>query len=95
MLDAVELARKELGDAYRVKVTTAHLEIQDDADLERFAKLGVIANYTPWWHCGGNNVAALLGEERAKKMYRCKTLWDSGALVTWSGDNVAYGDFMT
>lgn len=28
-------------------------------------------------------------------MYRCKTLWDSGALVTWSSDNVAYGDFMT
>lgn len=36
----------------------------------------------------------MLGE-RANKMYRCKTLWDSGALVTWSSDNVAYGDFMT
>ena len=28
-------------------------------------------------------------------MYRCKTLWDSGALVTWSSDDVAYGDFST
>jgi predicted amidohydrolase YtcJ len=26
-------------------------------------------------------------------MYRCKTLWDSGALVTWSSDEVFYGDF--
>lgn len=95
VLDAVELARKELGDDYRVKVTCAHLEVQDDADLERFAKLGVIANYTPWWHCGGgNDLSGMLGE-RANKMYRCKTLWDSGALVTWSSDNVAYVDFMT
>ncbi|MBQ7264873.1 MAG: amidohydrolase family protein [Firmicutes bacterium] len=93
-LDAVELARKELGDKYHIKVTCAHLEVQDDADLERFVKLGVIANYTPWWHTGADTFAALLGE-RAKKMYRCKTLWDSGALVAWSSDNVAYGDFVT
>ena len=101
VLDGVEMARKELGDAFRVKVTCAHLWIQDDADLERFEKLGVIANYTPVWHSGvigGNPIdfwAALLGEERASKMYRSKTLWDTGALVTFSSDDVAYGDFST
>ncbi len=26
-------------------------------------------------------------------MFRCKTMWDSGALVTWSSDEVFYGDF--
>ena len=26
-------------------------------------------------------------------MFRCKTIWDSGALVTWSSDEVFYGDF--
>ena len=26
-------------------------------------------------------------------MFRCKTAWDSGALVTWSSDEVFYGDF--
>ena len=94
VLDAVELARKELGDDFRVKVTCAHLEIQDDADLPRFAELGVIANFTPWWHCGDPELnAPILGMERACKQFRCKTLWDSGALVTWSSDNVAYGDF--
>ena len=36
VLDGVELARAELGEKFRVKVTCAHLEIQDDADLERF-----------------------------------------------------------
>lgn len=97
LLDGVELAKDKLGDDFNVKVTCAHLEIQDDDDLDRFEKLGVIANYTPWWHGGGcgstfNGTVALLGEERARKMYRCKTLWDSGALVTWSSDNIIFGD---
>jgi hypothetical protein len=96
VLDAVELARKELGDNFHVRVTCAHLEIQDDADLSRFAELGVNANFTPWWHAGDiENSTSLIGRERASKMFRCKTLWDSGALVTWSSDNVAFGDFET
>ncbi|MBR6874765.1 MAG: amidohydrolase family protein, partial [Bacteroidales bacterium] len=90
-LDAVELARKEVGDKFTMKVTCAHLEVQDDADLDRFAKLGVIANYTPWWHAGDYRVwGTWLGEERARKLFRCKSLWDSGALVTWSCDNVVF-----
>ena len=99
VLDGVEMARKELGDKYRVRVTCAHLWVQDDADLERFAKLGVVANFTPWWHSGnvgGNPIAywpTFIGEKRAHSMFRCKTLWDSGALVTWSSDEVFYGDF--
>ncbi len=101
VLDGVELARKELGDNFRVKVTCAHLEIQDDADIERFAKLGVTANYSPWWHsgCTGGNPfeiwSSLLGEERANKMYRCKTLWKTGANVSFSSDNITYGEFLT
>ncbi|MBR6346981.1 MAG: amidohydrolase family protein, partial [Bacteroidales bacterium] len=99
VLDGVELARKELGDKYRVKVTCAHLWVQDDADLDRFAKLGVIANFTPWWHSGnvgGNPIAywpTFIGEKRAHSMFRCKTMWNSGALVTWSSDEVFFGDF--
>ena len=99
VLDGVELARKELGDKYRVKVTCAHLWVQDDADLTRFAKLGVTANFTPWWHSGNggpNPIAywpAFIGEKRAHAMFRCKTMWDTGALVTWSSDEVFYGDF--
>ena len=95
VLDAVEMAKKELGDDFRVRVTCAHLEIQDDADLDRFGKLGVFANFTPYWHCGDlSDAAQWLGKERAAKMFRCKTLWDSGALVTWSCDNVSF-DFET
>ena len=98
VLDGVEMAKRELGKDYHVKVTCAHLEIQDDADLERFAKLGVFADYTPWWHAGnmgGEPIKAwreLLGEKRALSMYRCKSLMDSGAVVTFSSDEVFFGD---
>ena len=96
VLDGYEMAKKEMGDSLKVKVTCAHLEIQDDADLGRFAELGVIADYTPHWHAGTPDEAATwLGMERACKQFRCKTLWDSGALVTWSSDNIVFGDFMT
>ena len=96
VLDGVEMARKEMGDKLKVRVTCAHLEIQDDADLDRFAKLGVFANFTPHWHSGDPTFAASwLGMERACKQFRCKTLWDSGATVAWSSDNIVFMDFMT
>ena len=97
VLDGVELAKKELGDNYHVKVTCAHLEVQADEDLSRFAKLGVFANYTPWWHNAGGPgmLTPMLGEKRATTMYRCKTVWNSGANVAWSSDNVSYGNFET
>ncbi len=93
VLDGVELARKELGDSFHVRVTCAHLEIEDDADLDRFAKLGVFANFTPWWHADDPKVSASwLGEERSRKQFRCKTVWDTGALVAWSSDNITFED---
>jgi hypothetical protein len=101
VLDGVELARKQLGNSFRVKVTSAHLWVQSDADLTRFAKLGVTANFTPAWHSGnigGNPYElwySLMGEKRASNMYRCRTLWDTGALVAWSSDDISYGDFKT
>ena len=88
-------------DFHAHTVGERHLEIQDDADMDRFAKLGVTANYTPWWHsgCTGGKPwdiwCSLLGEERANKMYRCKTMWNTGANVTFSSDNILYGDFST
>ena len=99
VLDATEKARKILGDDFRVNVTCAHIEIMCDEDLGRFAELKVYANFSPFWH-GGNCISggfekavSFLGEERARKMYRSKTLWDTGATVTWSSDSVMFNDF--
>ena len=94
VLDGVEKAKQELGDDFRVRVTCAHLQIQDTDDLGRFAELGVFANYTPWWHCDDLNVyLPLFGEDRGRKLYRCKSVWETGAIVTWSSDTIAFMDF--
>jgi hypothetical protein len=96
VLDGVEMAKKEMGDDLHVRVTCAHLEIECDDDLDRFAKLGVFANFTPHWHSGDPAIAATwLGMERARKMFRCKSVWDSGATVAWSSDNIVFMDFTT
>ena len=96
VMDGYEMAKKEMGDSLKVRVTCAHLEIEDDADLDRFAKLGVIANFTPHWHAGDPSYSASwLGEERSRKQFRCKTVWDTGALVAWSSDNIVFADFTT
>ena len=96
VLDAVEIARNELGDNLKTKVTSAHLEIVNDADISRFAELGVNANYTAWWHygdCAGGTregAVALLGEERADQLYRCKSVYNTGANVCFSSDTTAF-----
>ena len=33
----------------------------------------------------------MLGDKRAHSMYRCKSVWDSGAVVTFSSDEVYFG----
>ena len=100
VLDATENAKRELGDAFKMQITCAHIEIMCDEDIERFAELGVFANFTPFWH-GGNCISgghekavSFLGEERADKMYRCITMWNTGATVTWSSDSVMFNDYV-
>ena len=94
ILDAVESCRKKLGDAWKIQVTVAHIELTPDEDLGRFAELGVHVNFTPFWAggiCIGGGIAAaenILGQERAHKMYRMNSIFNSGALVTFSCDVV-------
>lgn len=99
VLDATERARKEIGEDFNVEVTCAHLEIMRDEDIGRFAELGVYANFTPWWHNGSGitgrypNAVRFLGQERADKMYRSKSMYDTKALVCWSCDTIHFADF--
>ena len=99
VLDAVELAQKEIGGKLLINVTCAHLGIVRDEDILRLAPLGVIANYTPSWHGGnafpGGVRAAVecLGEKRGRNLNKSGMMWRNGTLVTFSSDNIAFGDF--
>ena len=96
MLDAVEAAQAIAKDDFYPRVTMAHLVLIDPVDLPRIKKLGVIANFTPWWFGVSPNdvVKDLLGEERYSKMYPAKTVFDSGARVTFSSDEWWGGDML-
>jgi len=89
VLDGVEAAQQQVGDSFYPRVTVAHIEFTDPADLERFAKLGIIANFTPWWHGVDIDsvVAPAVGPERMSRTYIAKPLFDAGALVTFSSDD--------
>ena len=96
VLDAVEEAQAEVEGDFYPRITMAHLVEINDADMARFEKLGVITNFTPWWFGVAVNdvVEDLLGEERYAQMYPAKSVFDSGARVTFSSDEWWGGDML-
>jgi predicted amidohydrolase YtcJ len=88
-LDAIEYAAETNGPRDRRPVI-AHVQLVDDADLQRFAKLGVFANMQPLWAQNDALMTVLtiprLGVERADKQYRMRTISDSGASLAFGSD---------
>ena len=68
----------------------AHAQLVDDADLDRFAELGVIPNMQPLWAQMDALMTVLtiprLGTERADKQYRMRSLDESGAPLAFGSD---------
>ncbi len=68
----------------------AHCQLIDDADLNRFAKLGVIPNMQPLWAQLDALMTVLtvprLGAERSDRQYRIRSLEKSGAAVAFGSD---------
>ena len=88
-LDAIEYAAEWNGPRDRRPVI-AHAQLVDDADLERFAALGVIPNMQPLWAQMDALMTVLtiprLGRERADKQYRMRSLDSSGAALAFGSD---------
>jgi predicted amidohydrolase YtcJ len=93
-LDAIAYAVESNGPRDRRPVI-AHAQLVDDADLNRFAELGVIANMQPLWAQLDALMTVLtvprLGAERSDKQYRMRTIDDSGALAFGSDWPVSSG----
>lgn len=93
-LDAIEHVVAVNGRRDRRPVI-AHAQLVDDADIDRFARLGVIANMQPLWAQLDPLMTVLtlprLGEERARRQYRMRTLDDADALAFGSDWPVSSG----
>lgn len=88
-LDAIEFAIKSNRPRDRRPVI-AHVQLVDDADLARFAKLGVIPCMQPLWAQMDALMTVLtiprLGVERADKQYPMRSLDESGAPLALGSD---------
>ena len=87
-LDAIEYARRSNGDSGLLH-EISHAQFLDGADLPRFRDLGVAAEMCPilWYPTASDDArAAVLGAERAGRMWPMRSLIDSGALVFYGSD---------
>lgn len=88
-LDAIEHVVRTNGPRDRRPVI-AHAQLVDDADLGRFAELGVIPNMQPLWAQLDALMTVLtvprLGAERSDKQYRMRSLEKSGAALAFGSD---------
>jgi predicted amidohydrolase YtcJ len=88
-LDAIEYVQQRNGSRDRRPVI-AHVQLVDQADIGRFAALGVIPNMQPLWAQMDALMTVLtiprLGVERADRQYQIKTLHQSGAALAFGSD---------
>jgi predicted amidohydrolase YtcJ len=63
-----------------------HVQCLDDADLPRFAALGVIASMQPVHATSDRDLADAIWGERAAKAYRTRELLESGAHLVFGAD---------
>ncbi|MBL6698539.1 MAG: amidohydrolase family protein [Luminiphilus sp.] len=96
VLDAVQAARSVVQDDFYPRVTVAHLALVDPVDIPRISALGVVANFSPWWFGveSSSVVSDLLGKERYNAMYPARSVFESGATVTFSSDEWWGGDML-
>ncbi|MDB5653005.1 MAG: putative amidohydrolase 3 precursor [Tardiphaga sp.] len=98
VLDAIEAAMAA-NPARDRRHTIAHCQSVDPADLPRFAKLGVIAEFSAQWSVPDTYwsevTSARWGRARADTMYRFGSILRSGARVTFGTDWPAAGQYST
>jgi predicted amidohydrolase YtcJ len=88
-LDAFERSRAA-GGATDPRHTITHLQLIDPADVPRFRRLGVVANFEPFWANGDEYLTRLaepaLGAARSRWLYPIGSLVAQGAVVTAGSD---------
>ncbi len=97
-LDAIQAAIASNPSRDR-RHTIAHNVLVDDADIPRFAKLGVIAEFSPNWHSYDPDTTEILptriGTERVAKIYRPNSILNSGGRISMGCDWPAAGYYST
>lgn len=88
-LDALEFAQARNGRRDS-RHHIAHLQLLDPADIPRFRRLGVIANFQGFWAWADPYIVdmtiPLLGPERSRWLYPMRSVANSGAVMVGGSD---------
>lgn len=88
-LDAIEAAIIKNSPRDRRPVIT-HIQLLDPTDLPRFKKLGVIANFEPFWTKLDPMQVVLsvprLGPDRTARQYQMRSLLNQGVILSFGSD---------
>src|SRR5690606_27114062 len=88
-LDAIEAARKANGER-GTRHHIPHLKLIEPADIQRFRKLHVVANFLPLWAFADDYITDLtipfIGKERARWLYPIGSVLASGAMIAFGSD---------
>ena len=72
------------------RAALTHLQIVNPADIDRMAKLGVVAVTNPYWFVKEDSAypqtVSFVGEKRAEHQYPMKSFFDKGIVVTQGSD---------
>lgn len=93
-LDALERAMETNPPRDR-RHTIAHNVLIDESDLPRYARLGVIAQFSANWHSADPSSVGTMteryGPERQSRQYQTRTVLDTGATISFGTDWPAAG----
>ena len=88
-LDALEFAQKANG-VRDSRHHVAHLELIDPADIPRFRRLGVVANFQPFWANGDEYITKMtepeLGPARSQWIYPIASVEAAGGITAFGSD---------
>ena len=87
--DALEFARDRNGRRDS-RHHIAHIQLFDPPDVDRFRRLGVIANFQPYWAQADKYIVDMtlpvLGPERSRWLYPIRSVAKTGAVIACGSD---------
>ncbi|MBS0202753.1 MAG: amidohydrolase [Planctomycetes bacterium] len=87
--DALEFAQGRNG-VRDSRHHMAHIQLFAPADIPRFRRLGVIANFQPLWACADDYIVKMtepvLGPERSRWLYPIRSVAETGAIIAGGSD---------
>ena len=88
-LDALEFARARNGHRDS-RHHIAHIQLFDPPDIARFRRLGVVANFQPYWLWADPYIVdmtiPILGPERSRYLYPIRSIANTGAVIACGSD---------